>query len=195
MLVSYISLKTNHKLVVVWSNGCIRMALTQQNNDELISNNMRVTAVMHTWDPEAQALLWEDVSRTCPWACPETKTFRSLWWACLNDSWWRYSTVMRREYLLQRTSKQSHSLPAPDLRVTVILFFSFFFSIWLNGYLMNCFSGTDRQSTTCSKIANSVVASSTLLGDIGSSSSSEMRGFNLGLSYPKEAMWNINAFY
>jgi len=100
-------------------------------------------------------------------------------------------------YYRQRTSKQSHSLPAPDFRVTVILFFSFlfFFSIWLNGYLMNCFSGTDRQSTTCSKIANSVVASSTLLGDIGSSSSSEMRGFNLGLSYPKEAMWNINAFY
>lgn len=74
-------------------------------------------------------------------------------------------------------------------------FLFFFFSIWLNGYLMNCFSGTDRQSTTCSKVANSVVASSTLLGDIGSSSSSEMRGFNLGLSYPKEAMWNINAFY
>ena len=93
---------------------------------------------------------------------------------------------------------QSNLIPFLHLISESLSFFSFlffFFSIWLNGYLMNCFSGTDRQSTTCSKIANSVVASSTLLGDIGSSSSSEMRGFNLGLSYPKEAMWNINAFY
>lgn len=88
---------------------------------------------------------------------------------------------------------QSNLIPFLHLISESLSFF--FFSIWLNGYLMNCFSGTDRQSTTCSKIANSVVASSTLLGDIGSSSSSEMRGFNLGLSYPKEAMWNINAFY
>lgn len=146
MLVSYISLKTNHKLVVVWSNGCIRMALTQQN-DEPISNNMWVTAVMQdTWDPEAQALLWEDVSRTYPWACPETKTFRSLWWACLNDSWWRYSTVMRREYLLQRTSKQSHSLPAPDLRDTVILFFSFSFFFHLTEWIFNELLQWDRQT-------------------------------------------------
>ena len=46
----------------------------------------------------------------------------------------------------------------------------------------------DRESMTCSKIAYSLVAFSTLLGDIGSSSFSEMRDFNLGLSYPKEAI-------
>lgn len=46
----------------------------------------------------------------------------------------------------------------------------------------------DRESTTCSKIVYSLVAFSTLLGDIGSSSFSEMRDFNLGLSYPKEAI-------
>lgn len=46
----------------------------------------------------------------------------------------------------------------------------------------------DRESTTCSKIAYSLVAFSTRLGDTGSSSFSEMRDFNLGLSYPKEAI-------
>lgn len=147
MLVSYISLKTNHKLVVVWSNGCIRMALTQQNNDELISNNMRVTAVMHTWDPEAQALLWEDVSRTCPWACPETKTFRSLWWACLNDSWWRYSTVMRREYLLLQTEDlKAISFPSCTWFQSHCHSFLFFFFFHLTEWIFNELLQWDRQT-------------------------------------------------
>lgn len=46
----------------------------------------------------------------------------------------------------------------------------------------------DRESTTRSKIAYSLVALSTLLGDIGSSPFSEMRDFNLGLSDPKEGV-------
>lgn len=46
----------------------------------------------------------------------------------------------------------------------------------------------DRESMTCSKIAYSLVVVSTLLGDIGSSSFSEMRDFNLGLSHPKEVI-------
>lgn len=46
----------------------------------------------------------------------------------------------------------------------------------------------DRESTTCSKIAYSLVALSALLGDSGPSSFSEIRDFNLGLADPKEAV-------
>lgn len=101
------------------------------------------------------------------------------------------------EYSLERTSKHSHPLPASDLRDVVILFF--FFSDRLNGYLMSPYKAEqlqwDRESKTFSKRAYSLVAFSTLPGDISSSSFSEIRDFNLGLSYPKEAILNINAFY
>lgn len=153
--------------------------------------------MQNMWDPEAQSLPVEDINKTLHWVCPKSKTFWSFWWVCLNDSWWRHSMIVETsEYLLEGTSKQSHLLPASDLRAVVILFF---FSDWLNGYLMNPYKAEqlrwDRESTTCSEIVYSLVAFSALLGDTGSSSFSEMRGFSLGLSYPKEAIWNINTFY